>query len=494
MKKLLLIAAPIFLIASDISVNEKIENLKNEIKNLEKEVKYHQEDLDERIPIIESVEKKSILDKINLSPELMLRFDKYKYTNGVIGDTPKYEDTQVYDKAGNPVGSRRDEFKKNYDVAASIRFRLNMSMELKDIKFHGRLLYMNSSQSNQRICILSRDIKAGTAGSAFDVDRAYIDYTPNKNSPYAFTFSFGILPTTGGTPMQFAQDKQRTALFPALVFDMNTYGVIGTQKLGDKTFARLVLAKPYTLRPNFYPYQCNRENIDNANIIGLYTDTTFSFFGKSLLSFGVNILNDFKAHPYLGPDIDSSNSDTLGTIATFGLGIDIQNVAKTNTTLFLHTALSDPYPNGEIEDYQISAHNPYDPSQTLQDGKTVNGDAGFTQADYASGEMLGADGYSVYLGIKYDINTKFSLGAEYNHGSKYWFSATQGAEDMYNKLALRGSAYEAYGIWNFHKYLNGKIAYLNMHEDYTGSGWHFGKPATKDATQSIGYLELEARF
>jgi len=494
MKKMFLLVTPIFLLASQTSLEEKIKSLENDIKTLKQEVKYHQEDLDERIPIIESVEKKSILDKINLSPEILVRFDKFDYKTGEIGDNPEYENTQVYDKAGNPTGSRRDNFEKNYDIASSIRFRLNMSMELEDIKFHGRLLYMNSSQSHQRVCILSRDIKTGTSGSAFDVDRAYVDYAFNKNSPYAFTFSFGILPTTGGTPMQFAQNSQRTSLFPALVFDMNTYGMIGTQKFGENTFARLVLAKPYTLRPNFYPYQCNRENIDNANIIGLYADTKFNFFGSALLSFGVNVLNDFKAHPYLGPDVDSSNSHDLGTIATFGLGIDIQKLAQTNTTLFIHTALSNPHPNGETDDYQISAYNPYDPSQTLEDSKTVEGEAGFTEADYASGEMLGDNGYSIYIGTKYDINDMFHLGAEYNYGSKYWFSATQGAEDMYNKLALRGNAYEIYGVWKMHKYLSAKLAYLNMQENYTGSGWHFGEPASKDATQNISYLQLEARF
>ena len=494
MKKVFLLSLPIILLASNTDINSKLEALQNEVNILKQEVKYHQEDLDERSPIIEVNEKKTILDKINLSPELLLRFDKYDYTNGMIGDTQAYENTQVYDAAGNPTGSRRDNYTKEYDIATSLRFRLNMNMQLEDIKFHGRLLYMNSTQSHQRICILSRDIKTGTAGSAFDVDRAYIDYSTNRTSPYAFTFSFGILPTTGGTPMQYAQNKKRSALFPALVFDMNTYGMIGTQKLADNTYARLVLAKPYTLRPNFYPYQCNRENIDNANIVGLYTDTKFDFLGKSLLSFGVNMLHDLKAHPYLGPDVDSSNSHTLGTMLTFGLGIDIEKVADTQTTLFIHTALSNPHGNGNKEDYQISDQNPNDVGQTLQDSKTIDGNAGFTEADYASGTMLTQNGYALYVGTKYDINSEFNIGAELNYGSKYWYSATQGAEDMYNKLALRGTAYELYGIWNFHKYLNAKLGFMSMHEEFTGSGWHFGPPASKDATQNIGYLSLEARF
>lgn len=475
------------IMASQIDVDKKLSSLEYEIKQLKAQVEEHNRAFEIGEPILEKVETKSILDKLNLSPELMLRFDKLNYRNG----GTEGENTLIYsaDPALNGQ-QRRDEYSKSFDLASSIRFRLNMDMELDEIKFNGRMLYMNTSQTNQRLCILSRDIKSGNDGSAFDVDRAYVDYSPNKNSDYAFTFSFGLLPTTGGTPMQYGENRQRSSLFPALVFDMNTYGMIATQKIADDTFVRLVLAKPYTLRTNFYPYQCNRENIDNADIVGLYSDSSFSFLGKSLVSFGANVLHDLKAHPYLGPDVGSSNAKILGTMATFGLGMDIEEFASSGTTIFAHTAMSHPHGNGEKDDYKIVAIG----SQTLSDGKTANGSVGFTEADYASGTMLTGDGYSLYLGAKYDVNKKFNVGAELNYGSKYWFSATQGAEDMYNKLALRGTAYELYGVWKFHKYLNAKVGYLNMHEDYTGSGWHFGEPAKKDATQDIGYLSLEARF
>jgi hypothetical protein len=108
--------------------------------------------------------------------------------------------------------------------------------------------------------------------------------------------------------------------------------------------------------------------------------------------------------------------------------------------------------------------------------------------------MLSSNGYSLYLGTKYDFNPQFHTGIEYNYGSKYWFSATQGAEDMFNKLATRGNAYELYGTWNISKYLNTKLSYLDIHESYTGSGWHFGEPAKKDADQKILSLSLEAKF
>ena len=485
MKTIVSLLFPFVLFASEADMNKRIQLLEHELSTLKQQVNQNQTYVEENELILSKVETKSILDRLNFSPELLLQFDKFDYVNGKI----QGETTPIRDPAHPMFGEqRRDEFSKHYDLASSIRLRLNMNMELEDIKFYGRLLYMNSTQSNQRICILSRDIKTGTAGSAFDVDRAYIDYALNKNSPYAFTFSFGLLPTSGGTPTQYAAGNKRTSMFPALVFDMNTFGVIGTQKLGDDTFARIILAKPYTLRANFYPYQCNRENIDNADIVGIYADTSLHFLGDTLLSFGVNMLHDLKAHPYLGPDVTASNAKKLGTLFTFGLGIDVENVADTSTTLFLHTALSNPHPNGNKDDYKIVSYT------TNYIGQTANGSLGFTEADYASGEMIGSNGYSFYAGTKYDFNTLWHIGAEVNYGSQYWFGATQGAEDMFNKLATRGTAYEVYATWNYHKYLNTKLSYLNIHEDYTGSGWHFGTPVQKNATQSIFSLSLEAKF
>lgn len=485
MKKAFLLTFPFLLTAAQIDLNKRIEQLEAEVKILKELAAQNNESINENTDILEKVETKSILDKVNFSPELLLRIDQFDYKSSKI----EGENTTVGGDpllGGDPTNTRqrRDEFSKHYNPAVSVRLRLNINAHFDDVKFYGRLLYTNSSQSNQRLCILSSDIKsAATSGSAFDVDRAYVDY---KIQP-RLTFSFGLLPTTGGTPMQYTQNKKRNALFPALVFNMNTYGMILTKKYAKRHYLRLVLAKAYTLRPQFYPYQCNRENIDNADVVGLYGDSRFDFLGDSLLSYGVNVLNNFKAHPYLGADIDSLNSHDLGTMITFGLGMDIEEFLDTPTTLFFHTALSNPHPNGKEDDYKITQY-------VNGVGLTANGYTGFTEADYASGTMLQKNGYSLFTGMKYDINRLFNFGAEFNYGSKYWFSATQGAEDTFNKLSVRGYAGETYLTWKFYKYLSVRLSYLYLHENYTGSGWHFGEPAKKDATQNIGSLNLEAKF
>ena len=491
-KRLLLIPAlaslPL-LGASDNATVKRIESLESELQQLKQQLKERSETDLENEEILDKVETKSILDKINFAPQLELRFDRLHYKNSYI----EGEDTKILlptdGPSGPPTGpQRRDEYTKNFDIATTVYFDLMMSAQLDEhTKFHGKLSFANTTQSHQRMCILSRDIKAQSSSSAFDVTLAYFDYTPLPHSDYSYTLSLGILPTSNGTPMQYAQNSQRSSMFPALVFDMNSYGVIYTQKL-KSIYARAVFAQAYTLRNVFYPYQCNRENIDNATIAGIYFDNTFDIFGSNaLLSAGFNALLDFKAHPYLGPDVTSADTQVLGNIYTTGIGIDLPKIAKTPLDLFAHTALSIPDGNGKEQDYKITHYQ-------NGEGLTANDTPGFTEADYASGKMLAKNGYAFYTGMKYTLNDHFDIGAEYNHGSKYWFAATQGAKNMFNKLALRGDGYELYAHWMLNSHLFAKFGFLNMRERYTGSGWHFGEPARKKADQQIAYISLNARF
>lgn len=89
------------------------------------------------------------------------------------------------------------------------------------------------------------------------------------------------------------------------------------------------------------------------------------------------------------------------------------------------------------------------------------------------------DGYVVHLGVRYDIpNSLFKVGAEYNHGSKYWIAMTPGHDDLYaSKLATRGNVYELYTIYDipggeaiskFGKAFI-RLGYQHYDYDYTGS-------------------------
>ncbi len=478
-------------VASIANERSTLWQLQNHLDQLQKELKEIKAEQNDSYETLQRVETKTILDTINFSPELELRFDSLHYKNrGIANEETSIPNNPLYTGNAPAPGNlqRRDEYTKNFDIASTIYFDLRMNAKLDSATiFHGKLSFAETSQSYQRLCILSRDIKAQPSSSAFDVTLAYIDYTPHKNDPYAYTLSMGILPTTNGTPMHFSQNEPRQSMFPALVFDMNSYGLIFTQKMHN-LYARTVFAKAYTLRSVFYPYQCNRENIDNATIAGIYADDTFVYdHSEFLLSAGFNALLDFKAHPYLGPDVTSAQTKVLGDIYTTGIGLDVHHLHGWNMDLFLHAALSIPKPNGNVQDYKIVRYE-------NGIGLTSDNTPGFSEADYASGTMLQKNGHAFFCGTKYTLNKSFDFGMEYNHGSKYWFSATQGAKNLYNKLSLRGDAYEAYMHLMFNTHLYAKGGFLQMNEKFTGSGWHFGIPAKKDATQRIFYISLHAKY
>ena len=65
---------------------------------------------------------------------------------------------------------------------------------------------------------------------------------------------------------------------------------------------------------------------------------------------------------------------------------------------------------------------------------------------------------------------------------------------MYNKLATRGHVGEVYVSWQFYPGIYTKLGYMLTQETYSNSGWHFGEPAEKDATQQVGYFLVNAKF
>jgi hypothetical protein len=96
------------------------------------------------------------------------------------------------------------------------------------------------------------------------------------------------------------------------------------------------------------------------------------------------------------------------------------------------------------------------------------------------------DGYSVAVGVRYDITPiGLKLGAEFNHGSKNWLAFAPGHDDMYSaKMATRGNVYEVYGIYDLpageaiSKYGKAfiRLGYQHYDYDYTYSGMWLGTP------------------
>jgi len=172
--------------------------------------------------------------------------------------------------------------------------------------------------------------------------------------------------------------------------------------------------------------------------------------------------------------------------------------------LFAHYAISNPNGNGNCVNYTdqlnsgdcngVGVGSTWTPTGTDDTG--LGNPDPYYHSEMARGTLLEDMGQAVYLGAKYIINYKLKtqFGYEFNKGSASWWSATQGSEDIFNKLATRGNVNEAYIIQPINKNLYVRVGYLNIEEKYTGSGWHFGTPLAKNATQEDLYFLFNAYF
>ena len=99
---------------------------------------------------------------------------------------------------------------------------------------------------------------------------------------------------------------------------------------------------------------------------------------------------------------------------------------------------------------------------------------------YMQGSADSETGYSYWIGTQMPNLTGGKFGLEYNHGSKYWRPFTYGEDTMIgSKIAVRGSAYEAY--WSQPLVKKGssdvfsmQVRYTYLDYDYTGSNGFFG--------------------
>lgn len=465
--------------------------LEQRVKNLEDRLAYYRE-LEQ---IVDRVETKSLKDKINFTPELRLRIDNFRYRLTELKETL----TEGADGPADRDAVEGNPFDKSFDGHYSVRFRMGMESELSDnARLHGRLVIERSSQNNKRICILSRKETAASENvpTAMELDRAYVDYFfGSLDTP--MVFSAGILPTSGGSSSNLIEGTTRKSLFPSLMFDSNMMGGIFTADLSrwagaDHTFLRLVAGKAFTSDPSRFYYQCNRETIQNMDITGLFLETSLGLLQDNTVYLGLNRAGNIKATPYLGASsagTDLKNGEGLGEIVNLGAGIEARKVKGSRLDLFFHYALSLPDGNGNVLDFAGPHVDPATGVAYHEDGSEA-----FTSGTYAEGPMIDGDGHAYHTGFRYGFANGVRIGGEYNRGSETWWSVTQGSEDVFNKLATRGDAWEGYVTVPLGRSLSVRTGYLQIHEEYTGSGWHFGQPAEKDGVQKNYYLIVNALF
>ena len=473
MKKLTFLL-PLYL--TSLYANDNAE-LTKQLKTLEQTnkqqamlIKELQEQLDTLDEKVEDVETATLLDKVKLNLGFRVKMNNFEKK---MADGKKVSSNNIW----------------------STKFMLGMQANITDnMKFHGRLsMYKYWADSTKHLYSQYDNMQGRVpSDSSVYLERAYIDWYFDAFVPSALTI--GRQPSADGPSHQYKENTTRKSTYSALVFDGASDGIVYTADISKPTHItnaklRLAYGKGFQndetkigVTNAFLGSQ--NSALKDTNVAGIFFESNLPKVSNSLFQIGYVHMSNVIANAM---ETDPDNNKNLGDINFIGMMAQATNFKESNLDLFAHIGLSQAKPSDAL--YTYNGQN----FGLLRDGINDNTDT--------------KNGYAFWLGGRYTIDAlnRAKVGFEYNQGSKYWVTATQGSYDVYNKLSTRGSATELYGLYPINRYSFIKLGGIYIKYDYTDSGWYQKKPkkitdltqvqksSVIDTLQSV-YLQFSVRF
>ncbi|MDR9500896.1 MAG: DUF3373 family protein [Desulfurivibrionaceae bacterium] len=432
------------------------------------------DDINNIYDTLDQVETKTLKDRINMGAEYRLRYDSYSY-----------EDLRVTDYA-NPQEDPVVHSKFNDDGNFTNRFRINMDANIsRSLKFHARLAAYHAwgDHDQHQLTSFYNDSNAAHAlgDNGLKVDRFYIDWIP-EGFPIPLALTVGRHPSSEGPPVEFKENRTRQATYPSLIFDGEADGIVATvglqRYIGLKDAGlRLAYGKVYRSDMNTTDFGwLDNEDTEDSDIFAAFLEGQIPMISNSLMVFSYAHVWDMPASLEDGTDMDGL---VLGDFDLYGAHFQVADLANSGLDLYVSGSINETDPND-------------DPLNVA-----------YGMGLLTDGDDESHTGWGLVAGARYTLpinalnNPK--LGFEYNHGSKYHFTMTMGTNELYNKFAVRGDAYELYYIQPMNRYLFFRAGITHVEYDYTGSGQPAGDPESLDregldTTMDNAYLLMDVRF
>ncbi|MBU0673071.1 MAG: DUF3373 domain-containing protein [Proteobacteria bacterium] len=392
------------------------------------------------------------------------------------------------------------------DTTYTNRFRFNMRVKaMENVEFKARLgMYKVWGMQNNTV---DYNYNAGNGGGpfmlsslAFDgsaarqpqdsvlrVDRAFMNWNNIGGMPV--WFSIGRRPVTDGPPAHLRMGTGQKMATPVSYMDYPFDGLslgyaynnlFGMQDAPGRV--RLCFGRGFESGPN-----TDGDGLDDVDFGGISWDVYSKgdrFF--NFQSFGAfNMFNVPDNITFVNPlefsKWEQDNTQYNPLKENMNLQLDRENLGNIFHTSSVYMSKLD-----NLNYFVTAGWSHTDPRGVDEMGTSLLG------SWWA--EPKAQDGYSVYAGVRYDIDDLgLKLGAEYNWGSQYWISFTPGHDDLYaSKLATRGNVAEVYAIYDipagdaisrFAKAFI-RLGYQHYQYDYTGSGFWLGEPLKIDDLQN----------
>ncbi len=441
------------------------------------------DDINNIYDTLDQVETKTLKDRINLGAEYRLRYDSYKY-----------KDLRVTDYSTMPP-TPTVHTTENDDSNFTNRFRINMNANIsKSLKFHARLAAYHAwgDHDENTVANFYNDGNAVHAlgDNGLKIDRFYVDWIP-QGFPVPLAITVGRHPSSEGPPTEYKENRKRQSTYPALIFDGEADGIVATLGLEryiglQNAGLRLAYGKVYRSDTNDTDVSwLDNDNTQDSDIAAAFFESKIPFVPNSLMVFSYAHVFDMPANMIDG---EMTDGVILGDLDLFGVHFQASDIAKSGLDLYVSGSINETDPNDD------SATNlAFGTSMLALNGAPV------ANAD----DVESKTGWSVVAGFRYTMPIKAlnnpKLGFEYNHGSKYHFTMTSGANELYNKLATRGDAYELYYIQPVSRHLFFRAGYTHVDYDFTGSGQPAWEPIRLDrldldTTMDNIYFLMDVRF
>lgn len=443
--------------------------------------------LEDRVKSLEEQLKKSDKKYKKLSKKLNVvkahdAFDNIKFSidfrNSVDSINYKYNS---YKTKVNGVVEDWSGTEASNSALLSSRLYLNMkSKPMDNLMFSGQIAMYGTwggSHLSHDKTLKDWSESSKATDAIFRIRQAYFvwkDTLGEGGIPYAF--SVGRRQSTDGVLANHGENYDKSGSPLAHITNMEVNGAMVKLNLTyvlPGTYVKFVYGRAHTGGidtlndlDGYAPYAQDEsdldENVDFFVVLGsLYNDGQYNLMYQNATIFDTKgartgTVPTGAALPEGGfnKSLDAGTANlTALSLQVDGIGDEVNDFLD-NTTAFASVAMTN-----------------YDPDSGHQL-------LGSSESEMGTGYWLGAT-------IPDMITDDGKFGFEYNHGSQYWTPITW-AEDTVigSKVAVRGSAYEAY--WNFNlfgvKNLASQIRYTHIQHDYTPSircaGWV--KPAAVD--------------
>jgi TorA maturation chaperone TorD len=364
------------------------------------------------------------------------------------------------------------------------RLRLNMNAEVaENVKFTGRLSMYKVFGDSTGVQVFNGQSNSFTidgntvgipSGDFLRVERAYFDWTNIGGS--GLYLSIGRRPSSGGPPMNIRYGELRAGSPMGSLIDFQFDGVTVGYHINEYSTARICWGLGYESGyGNGEVLKAPADRLDDAQFAGLNWDVyqTDEMLAQITIARAFNLTDGFNGlvvlpkNPLTGQEVGAPVVMRFTPSANLG-DMDIAGAVFTRKSGPIDWFLNYNY----VKSHPDNVTTPFggmfaDP---------------FSTPESHSGTMY-------YLGARYTLpNEKTMVGAEYNHGSEYWFNFTPAQDDIIApKTNTRGSVYELYVIHKIRDRFSFRLGYINYDYEYSGSGWHIGAPKKLDASPVLGF-------